>query len=123
MLTGPILRPRLFRMKTAVSKEIPARTTITTRRAVDLLCNLSAVRKLDPFMRTEHTLSTAAAELAVTASTLAYWVPRFVAAGLLRVVRTEARAGMATTWYRASAESYFVPMSALGERARQQFVD
>src|SRR5687768_15418609 len=116
MLMRTIVRRTLFRVKTTTSKEpgvsVPDQQSLTSPGAVDIVCNLRAIRKLEPFMRAEHTLSTAASSLGVSPSTLAYWIPRFVRNGLLHVVRHEERAGMAMTWYRASALSYFVPMSA-----------
>jgi hypothetical protein len=80
---------------------------------VDLLMNLTAARRLAPFMRAEQTLGSAAAEVDVPASSLAYWVGRFVRAGLVEVVRTEPRAGKPIPVYRAVADEFRIPLDAM----------
>ncbi|MFZ2444215.1 MAG: hypothetical protein WAW51_17755, partial [Ilumatobacteraceae bacterium] len=60
---------------------------------VDLLLNLNAISRLSPFMHTEHTLGSAAKAAAVPASSLAYWVQRFLTARLLETTRVVPRAG------------------------------
>jgi hypothetical protein len=90
---------------------------------VDLLLKLSSTRCLGPFMRTEHTLGTAAAELQMPASTLAYYVKRFLRAGLLGVVRLEARAGKPIPVYRATADEFHVPFDAMPPGRRDEFLN
>lgn len=91
--------------------------------AVDLLLKLSSTRCLGPFMRTEHTLGTAAAELEMPASTLAYYVKRFVRAGLLEVVRLEPRAGKPIPVYRATADEFHIPFDAMPPGRRDEFLN
>ena len=89
---------------------------------VDLLLNLTATRRLAPFMRGEHTLGTAAAELQLPASSLAYWVGKFVRAGLVEVVRHEARAGKPIPIYRAASSEFHVPLDAMPAGRRDEFL-
>ncbi|MFZ4718839.1 MAG: hypothetical protein ACOYMR_05415 [Ilumatobacteraceae bacterium] len=89
---------------------------------VDLLLKLTSTRCMAPFMRTEHTLGTAAAELEMPASTLAYYVQRFVRAGLLEVVRLEPRAGKPIPVYRATADEFHIPFDAMPPGKRDEFL-
>jgi hypothetical protein len=90
---------------------------------VDLLLKLTSTRCLGPFMREEHTLGTAAAELEMPASSLAYYVQRFVRAGLVEVLRREPRAGKPIPVYRATAECFQVPFDAMPPGARDEFLN
>jgi hypothetical protein len=90
---------------------------------IDLLLKLQSTRCLGPFMRAEHTLGTAAAELEMPASSLAYWVGRFVRAGLVEVVRHQPRAGKPIPVYRAVAEEFQVPFDAMPPGRRDEFVN
>ena len=89
---------------------------------VDLLMKLGAARCLAPFMRRDHTLGTAAAELEMPASSLAYYVKRFMRAGLLRVVRVEPRAGKPIPYYRATADEFRIPFDAMPPGRRDEFL-
>ena len=91
--------------------------------AVDLLLNLAAARRLAPFMREEQSLGSAAAELEMPASSLAYWVTRFQKAGLVTVVRREARAGKPIPIYRAVADEFQIPLEALPPGKRDEFLN
>ncbi|MBI4935893.1 MAG: hypothetical protein HY828_18585 [Actinobacteria bacterium] len=97
--------------------------TITDHLGVDLLLKLAAARCLAPFMRTEHTLGSAAAELEMPASSLSYYVTRFQRAGLLEVVRREPRAGKPIPVYRATADEFQVPFDAMPPGMRDQFLN
>lgn len=90
---------------------------------VDLLLKLAATRCLGPFMRQEHTLGTAAAELEMPASSLAYYVQRFQRAGLLEVVRHQPRAGKPIPVYRATADCFQVPFDAMPPGRRDEFLN
>ena len=83
--------------------------TITTEKAARLLSDLEAVRRLEPFMKRERTLSEAAEELGVKLPALLYHVKKFVDLGLLVVVREVSRKGRAVKVYRATADTFFVP--------------
>lgn len=92
---------------------------VTDHLAVDLLMNLTATQRLSPFMHAEHTLGSAAAAAEVPASSLAYWVTRFLTAGLLEVTRLQPRAGMPIPHYRATATEFRVPFEAMSPTARE----
>jgi DNA-binding transcriptional ArsR family regulator len=89
---------------------------------IDLLLKLSSARCLAPFIRTEHTLGTAAKELEMPASSLAYHVGRFRKAGLVDVVRLEPRAGKPIPVYRATADQFEVPFHAMPPGRRDEFL-
>jgi hypothetical protein len=91
--------------------------------AVDLLMKLTSTRCLGPFMRAEHTLGSAAAELDMPASSLAYYVGRFVKAGLVEVLREQARAGKPIPVYRATAREFHVPFDAMPPGRRDEFLN
>lgn len=91
----------------------------TDHLAVDLLMSLRATQRLAPFMHGEHTLGSAAAEAGVPASSLAYWVGRFLTAGLVEVTRLQPRAGKPIPHYRATASEFRVPFEAMSASSRE----
>lgn len=111
-------------MKDALSNEPPTGPprVVHDHGAVDLLMNLNATRLLAPFMRGEQTLGSAAAVLDMPASSLAYWVNRFVRAGLVEITRQQPRAGKAAPVYRAVAAEFQVPLEAMPAGAREEFL-
>jgi hypothetical protein len=109
-------------MKDVVSNQTGIRV-VRDHLAVDLLLKLASTRCLAPFMRAEHTLGTAATELEMPASTLAYYVQRFVRAGLVEVVRLEPRAGKPIPVYRAAADEFQVPFDAMPPGRRDEFLN
>jgi len=114
-------------MKEPVSNQrptTPTRTTmvVTAHDAVDLLINMQAARHLRPFMKSEQSLGSAAAELGRRPSSVAYWVRRFVQAGLLVIAREQPRAGKAIPYYRAAADEFHVPFDAMPKGAREEFL-
>lgn len=76
--------------------------------SVAMVTHERALRYLAPFLSAEHTLSSAAAAAGVSPSTMAYWLPRFCALGLLKVTGQDARAGMASRRYKAAADVFVV---------------
>jgi hypothetical protein len=86
---------------------------ITSPAAIDLLTNRKALPVLDLFLRTEHTLSTAAKQLKKAPSSVAYWIPRLLRVGLIEQVDTIERAGLAMPVYRAVAQELRVRFSLL----------
>lgn len=90
--------------------------------AVDLLMNMQAARHLAPFMHAEQTLGSAAAEIGRRPSSVAYWVRRLLQAGLLVVVREQARAGKPIPYYKAAAAEFRVPFDAMPSGAREEFL-
>lgn len=83
--------------------------TITDADAIAMLTDRRALRFLVPFMSAEHTLSSVAAQLEKSPSTVAYWIPRLVRAGLLQQRDTVQRAGRAMPRYRAAALNFVIP--------------
>lgn len=107
---------------TATRPPAPVVREVRDHLGVDLLMKLGAARCLAPFMRREHTLGTAATELEMPASTLAYYVKRFLRAGLLQVVRVDPRAGKPIPVYRATADEFRVPFDAMPPGRRDEFL-
>ena len=89
---------------------------------VDLLLNLNAISRLSPFMHTEHTLGSAAKAAAVPASSLAYWVQRFLTARLLETTRVVPRAGKPIPHYRAISSEFHIPFDAMPPGRRDEFL-
>lgn len=112
-------------MKGPLSNQKPSTKKVVVVRkhdAADLLMNMQAARHLAPFMHDEQTLGSAAAELGRRPSSVAYWLRRLRQAGLLVVVREQARAGKAIPFYRAAADEFQVPFDAMPKGAREEFL-
>lgn len=82
---------------------------ITSEKAARVLTDSGAVRRLEPFMKRDTTLSEAAQELNLKLPSLLYHVDKFIELGLLEVVREIARKGRAVKVYRSTAHTFFVP--------------
>lgn len=78
-------------------------------RAARFIADPHASRFLEPFMGGERTASAVAAELGVQVSSVLYRTQQMLELGLLRVARTEPRRGRPVKYYRAVADSFFVP--------------
>lgn len=89
---------------------------------MDLLLDVHAISRLAPFLHAEHTLGSAAKAAGVPASSLAYWVRRFLTAGLVVVTRTVARAGKPIPHYRAVSSEFQVPFDAMPPGMRDEFL-
>jgi len=74
-----------------------------------LLTDAESLAYFDLFVAREMTVKAAAEEMGCSLDTMLYRVKRFLAAGLLEVVRTEKRAGRPIKHYRSSADAYFIP--------------
>jgi len=84
--------------------------TVTDHFGVDLLLKLTVARRRSVRLgAAEHTLGTAATELEMPASSLSYYVTRFVRAGLVEVVRREPRAGKPIPVNRCHRRRVLVP--------------
>jgi hypothetical protein len=104
----------------------PDHFEITDPQAIELLTTMRALRYLNPFMRDAHTLTSAAAAVHRPASSVAYWVPRFVRVGLIVHLGDEARAGAAMPVYRAPGRRLTVPFALLDDgrkRVLDRFLD
>jgi hypothetical protein len=91
--------------------------------AVELLTNVRTLRFLNPFLRDAHTLTSAAAAIHRPASSMAYWVPRFVRLGLIVHLGNETRAGAPMPVYRAAARRLTVPFARLPFDRRVALLD
>ena len=98
---------------TRVIRETPAAT---------VLLDPARQRFLVPFMRGERSTSQAAREVGVSVKDMAYRVKRFLAMGLLELVREQPRGGRAIRCYRAP-HAYFVPFASLPEPDLVEMVD
>ena len=85
------------------------RIIITRSEVAHALTGFKTVQLLEPFMKRELSLSGAAEELRVKLPTLLYHVKKFLAFGLLELIRTEPRAGRPIKYYRSTARTFFVP--------------
>lgn len=83
--------------------------TVSDPAAAAALTKPRTLRQLEPFLNRERTVLEAARETGVSPNTMLSRVRRFLALGLLRVVRVVPRAGRAVKVYRSSAASFFVP--------------
>lgn len=101
----------------------PERCTITDAAAIALLVNIRAIRYLGPFLRRSHTLTSAAQSIHCSPSTMAYWLPRFVATGLVDHLRDQSRAGLRMPVYRAPARQLAVQYRDVPIDARVRLVD
>lgn len=85
--------------------------SVTTRAAAEALADPKTQRFMEPFMARERSVGQAAKVLGLPTNSLLYRVKKLTALGLLRVVREQARAGRPVKFYRASADSFFVPLA------------
>jgi DNA-binding transcriptional ArsR family regulator len=81
--------------------------------SAQILTTPKTLRYFSPFLVSECSASDAAQVLGLEISAVSYWITRFLKLGLLRVARTERRAGRSIRHYHASAETFFVPFSAI----------
>ncbi|HEX7003480.1 MAG TPA: hypothetical protein VF168_04785 [Trueperaceae bacterium] len=107
------------------SSAVETWTTVQDPRQAQLLSDREAFRYFEPFMAREKSVSEAARELGCSTDTMLYRVRSFLAAGLLRIVRVEPRAGRPIKIYRSSGDAYFVPFdvtpfATLEERLAEQ---
>lgn len=78
-----------------------------------LLSEEKSFKYLEPFVAREKSASQAAEEIGCKLEALLYRIGTFLDAGLLHIVRKESRRGRPIKIYRSSADSYFVPFSAM----------
>ncbi len=103
--------------------DFPDRRQVTSPAAIELLTNLKALRHLLPFTAQAHTLTSAAVALGRPVTTVAYWLPQFLDAGLLEHLGDERRAGKAMPRYRAIAREIAVPFAAIPFDRRVALLD
>lgn len=86
--------------------------TLTDSQAVRLLCDPAMRVVLAPFLTAERTIGVVAEQLQMDKNALLLKVRRLAKAGLLRVSRTQRRAGRPIKFYQAVAPGFFVPFIA-----------
>jgi predicted transcriptional regulator len=82
---------------------------ISDRRLADILTDPQALRRLDPFLGRESSVSDAARLTGEKPNTVLSRVRRFVKLGLLEHSRSVPRKGRAIKLYRTSADAFFIP--------------
>lgn len=87
---------------------------VTDQRQARLLTEPRSASFIHPFLARERSTAEAAADARCPLTTMAYRVRVLLEAGLLQLVRTEARAGRAISYYRSSHDTYRVPLDATG---------
>jgi hypothetical protein len=110
------------------TRSIPDFHRVETPEQARLLSDPATTRYLEPFLGRERSASEAAAELGVRIDTLLYRIGKFLAAGLLEIVREEPRAGRAIKVYRTVADAFYVPFGLTDfveheEQLREQLRD
>jgi predicted transcriptional regulator len=96
-------------MQPPTSSSPPRILRVEHRDAIAFLIDVQEIQWLMPFMTSERRLAPVAQELAVNLSFLSRKVKRLIKLGLLEVTRSEARKGRAITYYRATADEFFIP--------------
>lgn len=81
-------------------------------RAAAIVADPAQLRYLSPFVGHTRLASDAARELGVPLTTLLYQIRKLQRVGLLRVERVERRGGSPLKYYRAVADTLFVPFEA-----------
>ena len=82
---------------------------LENQAACALIADRAERRWLAPFLAEERSIGQVAAQLEVSATKLYKRVTKLLSLGLLRVTRTEPRAGKAVRYYRATAENFLIP--------------
>lgn len=75
----------------------------------DLLTNPETLQQLEPFLGRESTVTAAVRRTGSKPNTMLSRVRRWLELGLLEVSRIRQRAGRAVRYYRATADSWFIP--------------
>lgn len=94
--------------------EDPVRTSqqVDDPQAASIIADPAQLRFLSPFIGRARRASEVARELGVPLTTLLYRVRKMKSVGLLRTDRVERRAGSPLSYYRAVADTFFVPFEA-----------
>lgn len=90
----------------------PQLQPITDRRQARLLTDPRSAAFIYPFLGQERSTAEAAREAGCAITTMAYRIRVLHQAGLLRIVRTQHRAGRSIAYYRSTQDAYRVPLAA-----------
>jgi hypothetical protein len=113
------LQARLLEMQTPNSTSL----TITNPEAAAYLSNPHRAVFLYPFIGKERSASQVALEYRADLRAYLYQIGRMQRLGLLQHTRTEKRKGSPVKHYRASADAFFVPLSATKLEGLEAMVD
>ncbi len=123
-----MLRATLRKMEDKyLRRELPETFfTVQDAEQAHLLSDVKTRAYFEPFLGRELSVLAAAREVGCSLHAMLYRVRVFVGAGLLRIVREEARAGRPIKYYRSAHDAYFIPLemtpyAELEERLSVQF--
>jgi len=85
---------------------------ISNQNAADLLTKTESKQLLEPFIKSEVSLSMAAKKLNMKLNTLHYHVQKMLELDLLEISREEVQNGRAVKLYRTTSQSFLVPLEA-----------
>lgn len=94
--------------------------SVANREVALFFADAIKVERLFPFMEAERSLTEAAEYLDLSKSLMSYWINRMQALGLLQQVRVEKRGRHKVPIYRASAQSFCIPLELLPFEAGQK---
>lgn len=123
-----MLRATLRKMKDEyLRRELPEKFFVVRDAEQARLLSDTTIRPFfEPFLARELSVSAAAEEVGCSLHAMLYRVRVFLEAGLVRVVKEEARAGRPIKYYRSAYDAYFIPLemtpyAELEERLNVQF--
>ena len=93
------------------AKTLSSVMTVSDPRAASLLTDPKALEWLKPSIGDALTVSEAARQEGVNPNTLYGWVKHLETVGLVHVARVQPRKGRAVKYYRAVADTFFVPFA------------
>ncbi len=117
-----ILLGTLVNMKQQNSTSYPP-LEITNTKAAAYLCNPQRSVFLYPFIGRERSASEVAQEYKANLKAYLYQIERMQQLGLLRHTQTKTRKGSPVKYYRAVADSFFVPFTATNLESLESMVD
>jgi hypothetical protein len=93
---------------------------VVTSKAAAFLSDADRRPKLSPFLAQENTLAGSAAMLKLSKPRMSYWIAQMLEIGLLRLVRVDQQPRYKQPVYRASADSFVVPLHLIPVELEQQ---
>jgi predicted transcriptional regulator len=94
-----------------MSDQPPKTKHLTSREAARFFIRPMSIRNLYPFMERDMSLSEAAEKLGISKSHMGYWLKKLLELDLIQKVRVEKRGKYNVPLYRATANSFTVPLS------------
>jgi hypothetical protein len=100
----------ITRANLSIQARVPATLHLTSQEAAMFFVQPRHSCYLLPFMHAEISLSEAAAKCKLSKSHMSYWLNKMLALGIIEHLRTEKRGRHNVPIYRATAQSFTVPM-------------